>query len=179
MSNKKATKPAAKVVKPEQPAAQPAELGEFAKAAADINAVLKPNPPLNLKLGEEALSLELKALLPEIKEGDDLQLATWKTLKELGWAAKPAKAAAKEAASGKKEKSTKKNSDGSLTFRDGTKQALFIKFLLGGPHTKQEVVEKVGAHHPSCWGKLVAAGLGSVDKQGRMILKAAAKEVLV
>lgn len=89
--NKK-VKTAAKVVKPAKPAPQPsAELGEFAKAATDINAVLKPNPLLNLKLDEEALSLELKALLPEIKDDDDLQLATWKTLKGLGWRVKASK----------------------------------------------------------------------------------------
>jgi len=85
-----ATKPAVeKIVK------VPATEGEFAMAAADICKALSVNPPLDPTIGEEALSKEIKALLLEIKEGDDLTPATWKTLKKLGWRdVKPAKAAA-------------------------------------------------------------------------------------
>jgi hypothetical protein len=85
-----ATKPAVKKI-----SKAPATEGEFAMAAADICKALTVNPPLEASLGEEALSKEIEALLPDIKEGDDLTPATWKTLKKLGWKdTKPAKAAA-------------------------------------------------------------------------------------
>lgn len=85
-----ATKPAVK-----KDSKTPAAEGEFAMAAADICKALTVNPPLEASLGEEALSKEIEALLPDIKEGDDLTPATWKTLKKLGWKdVKPAKAAA-------------------------------------------------------------------------------------
>ena len=85
-----ATKPAVK-----RTIKAPATEGEFAMAAADICKALTVNPPLEASLGEEALSKEIEALLPDIKEGDDLTPATWKTLKKLGWRdVKPAKAAA-------------------------------------------------------------------------------------
>ena len=62
-----------------------ASKNEYAMAAADICKSLNVNPPLNPNLGEEALSLEIKALLSEIREGDDLAVTTWATLKKLGW----------------------------------------------------------------------------------------------
>ena len=84
-----ATKPAVK-----KASKAPATEGEFAMAAADICKALTVDPPLEASLGEEALSKEIKALLPDIKEGDDLAVTTWASLKKLGWKdTKPAKAA--------------------------------------------------------------------------------------
>jgi len=70
---------------------------EFAMAAADICKALTVNPPLDPKIGEEALSKEIVALLPDIKEGDDLAVATWVTLKKLGWKPEVKKSAAQVA----------------------------------------------------------------------------------
>ena len=69
------------------------ETGEFADAAGDIQKVLTIKPPLDLDSGEDALKKELKSLLPNIQEGDDLAVTTWVTLKKLGW--KPAGKSAK------------------------------------------------------------------------------------
>ncbi len=66
---------------------------EFAMAAADICKALTVNPPIDPKISEEALSKEIVALLPDIKEGDDLAVATWVTLKKLGWKPEVNKAA--------------------------------------------------------------------------------------
>jgi hypothetical protein len=84
--------------------------GEFTAAAEDISKVLTINPPLEASLGEEGLSKEIKALLPDIKDGDKLSDATWATLKKLGWKGetKPAKAViVKKPAPGKPAKEPK------------------------------------------------------------------------
>ena len=89
----------------------------IADAAKDINSVLKPDPPLEVKADEVAIKEELVELLPSIKEGDDLALTTWKTLKAMGWKetkapvkkiAKPAKAADKKKVKAPKEPKEKK-----------------------------------------------------------------------
>ena len=86
-------------------------------AAKDINAVLKPDPLIDLNQTEEEISPELLELLPSIKEGDTLALTTWKTLKAMGWKeakapvkkiAKPAKAADKKKVKVPKEPKEKK-----------------------------------------------------------------------
>jgi len=79
----------------------------YQDAASDINAVLKPDPLLDVKANESAIKAELVELLPSIKEGDDLVLSTWKTLKVLGW--KETKTPVKKAvaAKGKKAKAPK------------------------------------------------------------------------
>lgn len=68
--------------------------GEFARAAADICKALTVNPPLDPAMGEEALSKEIAAMIPDIKEGDDLAVTTWVTLKKLGWKPEAKKSAA-------------------------------------------------------------------------------------
>jgi len=56
------------------------------KAAADINAILKPTPPLAFENeATEAITKDIVELLPSIKAGDGLTPETWTTLKGLGW----------------------------------------------------------------------------------------------
>lgn len=77
--------------------------GEFTSAAKDIQKALTINPPLDLEIGEEDLKKELKSLIPNIQEGDDLAVTTWNTLKKLGWkAGKSAKTTAVEKVAAKK-----------------------------------------------------------------------------
>lgn len=109
MGTKKATKPAPVKEKP---------LGEFASAAADICKALTVNPPLDPAMGEEVLKKEITDLLPDIKVGDDLSSATWKTLKTLGWkdvkppkAEPPAKTAAAKKTKAPKAKSGPSNKE--------------------------------------------------------------------
>jgi hypothetical protein len=77
-------------IEPKEPAdnqpvqAAPAQKGEFGTAAADINNTLTVKPPLATD-NEETAKKEIIALLGDIKEGDDLALTTWNTLKKLGW----------------------------------------------------------------------------------------------
>ena len=75
-------------------------------AAKDINAVLKPDPLIDLNQTEEEISPELLELLPSIKEGDTLALTTWKTLKAMGWKEEkePVKKVAKPVKPGKAKK---------------------------------------------------------------------------
>jgi len=91
---------------------------EFAMAAGDICKALTVNPPLDSKMGEEALKKEIISLLSDIKEGDDLAVTTWVTLKKLGWkpevnkaavqvASKPAAKATAATPVAKKEKAVK------------------------------------------------------------------------
>lgn len=76
-------------------AEQEAPSGEYASAGADISKILTLKPPLDLKASEKDIAKELKELLPNIQEGDDLAVTTWNTLKKLGWkASKPEKATA-------------------------------------------------------------------------------------
>ena len=78
----------------------------IADAAKDINAVLKPDPLLDIEADEAAVKEELVELLPSIKAGDDLALTTWKALKGLGWkeAKEPVTKVAKTAKPGKAKK---------------------------------------------------------------------------
>jgi len=77
---------AAKAVKVEKAPVEEVKSSTNKDAAADINAVLAPEPLIDLTVGEDVLAGELKELFSAIKQGDDLQPATWETLKNLGWA---------------------------------------------------------------------------------------------
>ena len=111
-----------------------AELTAIQAAANDINEVLGPEPALDINAGDEKLTADVKALLPEIKDSDDLQLATWKTLKDLGWTGKPAKAAPK---AGKRERKPVDRSKCSkaviyLAWKKGMKDVEKLQKLVSG-----------------------------------------------
>ena len=82
-----------------------------AKAASDINEVLKPDPLLDLKKPGEELQKEVEELFPHIRKGDKLAIDTWVTLEALGWEqAKPEKPAIAPAVTPDKAKSVKEES---------------------------------------------------------------------
>jgi len=54
-------------------------------AAIDINTVLQPDPPIDITGDEATIKVEVVELLSNIRKGDALTTATWKTLKSLGW----------------------------------------------------------------------------------------------
>jgi len=56
-------------------------------AATDINAVLKPEPLLDLKKPGEELQKDVEELFPSIMKGDALSKETWEILTALGWEA--------------------------------------------------------------------------------------------
>ena len=99
------------------------KVSKYQAAAADINNVLKPEPPLNATAADDAVKVEIAELIPNIKGDDKLKDSTWNILRELGWkgedkpkkvakptppaAAKEEKKAAKPAKAAKAEKKEK------------------------------------------------------------------------
>ena len=77
---------AKKKLKVEETAASPNK-----DAAIDVNAVLTPEPLLDVTADEAAIGADLKELLPSINKGDTLTPATWVALKALGWEGKASK----------------------------------------------------------------------------------------
>jgi hypothetical protein len=166
-----------------------AAVGEFAAAVADIGKALDVKPPFDVTVGEEALKKDLIALLPQIKAGDPLTPATWKTLKAAGWVdQKPKRAATKapapaaaEPKAGKAKASTKAKAEkksavevDQFGFRLDSGRHSFAMALVKAPHTMAEIQQMAwNTTHSSfgnTWRKLKAKGLGKIDDKGRMAI---------
>ena len=71
------------------PVKEPKQESALALAAKNVNAVLKPEPPLDIAAEDGAIQAELIEMFPQIKNDDELDLTTWKVLKDLGWSKAP------------------------------------------------------------------------------------------
>jgi len=146
-------------------------------AAIDINAVLTPDPPIDVKTDEDSIKKELVELLSNIKKGDTLTPATWKTLKSLGWKDTTEKVEklvetetavkAKPEAKAKKAKATKTPV---VRTKIGRMETLG-KVLASGTYKEEDVITKADALYVKNDGKTNITLFTSLYSDARSLLR--------
>jgi len=127
--------------------------GDLVAAARDINAVLKPDPAIDLE--SATLTDEIVELLPSIKEGDALTPETWATLKVLGWGKKESEKKPGILPDKKKDKSPKEKKPAKIGRREAVIRA-FCKHKAKKRHfTTESIIAE--AHK-------IAVSCGNTDK---------------
>jgi hypothetical protein len=99
------------------PVKEPKQESVLALAAKNVNAVLKPEPPLDIAAEDGAIQAELIEMFPQIKNDDELDLTTWKVLKDLGWSKAP-KAEKKDSTLEKGKKPAEKKNESRISRRE-------------------------------------------------------------
>jgi hypothetical protein len=155
-------------------------------AATDINAVLKPDPLLDLKKPGEELQKDVEELFDNIMKGDSLSEETWVTLIALGWktaeapkierpkSSKPVKEPkAHKAPKAAKEPATQSDVLPGFPCRKGSATEWFIAALKKKPATMgaiRKLAGNPGGTYYSVWKLILAAGKGKIV-DGLMTIK--------
>ena len=155
-------------------------------AATDINTVLAPKPPLDLKKPGEELQKDVEELFPNIMKGDPLSEETWVTLIALGWKAaeapkierpkssKPVKEPkAPKAPKAAKEPVAQSDVLPGFPCRKGSATEWFITALKKKPATMgaiRKLANNPGGTYYSVWKQILAVGKGTIV-DGLMTIK--------